>query len=71
MNHKGRLRILEWVAYPFQRILLTQESNQGLPELQVDSLPLNHLGSPRLLSVENYFVYCVDEETEMENIGTM
>ena len=31
LSHKGSLRILEWVAYPFSRqIFAAQESNQGL-----------------------------------------
>ena len=37
-------RILEWVAMPFSSP--TQGSNQSLLHWQVDSLPLNHLGSP-------------------------
>ena len=30
LSHKGSQRILEWVAYPFSRIFLIQESNWGL-----------------------------------------
>ena len=31
LNHKGRPRILKWVAYPFSRCIFpTQESSQGL-----------------------------------------
>ena len=49
-------RILEWVAMPsFQGIFPIQGSNLHLLCLlhwQVDSLPLNHLGSPKLTYVQ-------------------
>ena len=39
LSHQGSPRILAWVAYPFSRgIFTTQQSNQGLPDLQADSL---------------------------------
>ena len=31
LNHQGSPRIREWVAYPFFRIFMIQESNQDLP----------------------------------------
>jgi len=40
-------RKLEWVAMPSSRgIFPTQESNLGLPHLQVDSLPSEQPGKP-------------------------
>ena len=54
--------ILEWVANSLlQGIFQTQETNPRLPHGQADSLPLSHLGSPRLhlhasLSVVDYFI---------------
>ena len=44
-----KARILEWVAISHSRgSSTTQESNPSLLHWQADSLPLSHLGSPRL-----------------------
>ena len=39
LSHKGRPRILEWVAYPFSSDLPDSGMGPGSPALQVDSLP--------------------------------
>ena len=45
LSHKGRPRILEWVAYPFP-IFPTQESNQGLLHCRWICYQLSYQGSP-------------------------
>ena len=57
-------RILEWVAIHFllRGIFLTQGQKPHLLHRQVDSLPLNHLGSPIIsysMLYYNYVVYNV------------
>ena len=37
LSHKESPRTLEWIAFPFSRGFLTQESNRGSPALQADS----------------------------------
>ena len=39
-------RILEWVAFPFSRILPTQGLNPGLPHCRRILYQLSHKGSP-------------------------
>ena len=39
-------RILEWVAIPFSGDLPDPGTEPESPELQADSLPLSHQGSP-------------------------
>ena len=41
--------ILEWVAFPFSRASLQTRARTGSPTLQVDSLPAEPQGSPRIL----------------------
>ena len=41
-------KILEWVAIPFPGDLSDPVIEFGSPSLQADSLPLCHLGSPRI-----------------------
>ena len=45
-NHRGRPRILEWVAYPFSSRLPDPGIEPGSPVLQVDSLPTELSGKP-------------------------
>ena len=43
-------RILEWVAFPFSRgIMTTQGSSPGLPHCRWILYQLSHKGSPRIL----------------------
>ena len=42
-------RILEWVAFPSPGDLPSPEIEQRFPALQVDSLPANQQGSPRMV----------------------
>ena len=49
----SQARILEWVAISLQEIFLIQGLNMSL-ELQADSFPLNHQGSPR----NDLVIYC-------------
>jgi len=42
-------RILEWVAFPFSRGLPDPGTKPRYPSLQVDSLPAEPQGSPRIL----------------------
>ena len=47
LSHKGRPRILEWVAYPFSSGLSpNQESNQGLLHYRWMLNQLSYQGSP-------------------------
>ena len=47
LSHKGSLRILEWVAYPFlQWIFLTQKSNWCLLHYRQILYQLSYLGKP-------------------------
>ena len=46
LSHQGSPGILEWVAYPFSRDLLTQESNRGLLHGRQIIYQLNYQGSP-------------------------
>ena len=41
----------EWVAIPFSRVVLTQESNPGSPALQADSLPTELPGKPHFQTI--------------------
>ena len=41
--------ILEWVAFPFSRASSQTRAQTGSPTLQVDSLPAEPQGSPRIL----------------------
>ena len=53
-------RILELVAISFSSgLFLIQGLNPCLLHWQVDSLPVNHLGSPSQLSVEDHFNVCL------------
>ena len=50
LSHKGSLRILGWVAYPFSKgIFPTQKSNQGLLHCRQILYQLSHKGSLRTL----------------------
>ena len=54
LSHQGRLRILEWVAYPFSRGTSQSRNQTGSPALQADSLPAELPGkdnSRRLLKI--------------------
>ena len=43
-------RILEWIAVPFSSgIILDQGLNSSLLHWQAGPLPLNHLGSPKMI----------------------
>ena len=43
-------RILEWIAVPFSSgIILDQGLNSRLLHWQAGPLPLNHLGSPKMI----------------------
>ena len=46
LEHQGSSRVLEWVAYVFQGIFLTQELNQGLLHCRWILYQLNYQGSP-------------------------
>ena len=46
LSHQGSPGILEWVAYPFSRDLLTQESNWGLLHCRQILYQLSYQGSP-------------------------
>ena len=46
LNHKGSLKIWEWVAYPFSRVSSLPRSSA----LQVDSLPAELSGKPKRVS---------------------
>ena len=46
LNHQGSPGILEWVAYPFSRDLLTQESNWGLLHCRQILYQLSYQWSP-------------------------
>ena len=46
LSHKGRLRILEWVAYPFSSNLPDSGIKPGSSALQADSLPTELSGKP-------------------------
>ena len=48
VHRTSQARILEWVVIPPPRHLLDLGIKLMSPALQVDSLPLNHLGSPLL-----------------------
>ena len=51
LSHKGSLRILEWVAYPFlQWIFLTQKSNRGLLHYRQILYQLSYQESPSIKS---------------------
>ena len=45
-SHKGSLRMLEWIAYPFSRGSSWPRSGTGSPVLQEDSLPAELPGKP-------------------------
>ena len=45
LRHKGSPRILEWVAFPFVQIFLTQELNWGLLHCRWSLYQLNYQGS--------------------------
>ena len=47
LSHKGNLRILEWLAFPFSRNLPKLEIELGSPALQADSLPTELPRTPR------------------------
>ena len=47
-----------------QGIFSTEGSNSGLPHGQMDSLPLNHLGSP-----EGPELLCLDEDRPLVEAG--
>ena len=46
MSHKGSLRILEWVAYPFSRDFPNPGIKPESPALQADYLPTELSGNP-------------------------
>ena len=46
LSHKGRPRILEWVAYPFSRGSSQPRNRTGVSHIAVDSLPAELLGKP-------------------------
>ena len=54
-------RILEWVAFPFQGIFLTQGSNLGLPHCRQMLYHLSHEGNlkPILLCIHVQSLSCV------------
>ena len=47
LSHKGSLKILEWVAYPFSEDLSNPGIELGSPALQADSLPTNLPEKPK------------------------
>ena len=47
LSHKGRPRILEWVAYPFSSGSSDPAIEPGSPALQADSLPTEPAGNPQ------------------------
>ena len=46
LKHQGSSRVLEWVAYIFQGIFLTQELNRGLLHCRWILYQLSYQGSP-------------------------
>ena len=50
LSHKGRPRILEWVAYPFSSESPNPGTKLESPALQADSLPSELSGKPNTLS---------------------
>ena len=53
VSHKGRPRILEWVAYPVSADLPNPGIEPGSPVLQADSLPTEHIVDPCYLLILN------------------
>ena len=45
LSYKGSPRVLEWVAYPFSRVLPDPGIEPGSPALQADSLPTELSGN--------------------------
>ena len=59
LSHKGRLRILQWVACPFSRS--SRPRNQtGSPALQADSLPTELSRKPTITIAKiNHHIFCL------------
>ena len=54
LNHKGSLRILEWVAYPLQQIFPTQEPNWDLLHCRWILYQLSYLQIYMYINVKEY-----------------
>ena len=54
LSHKGRPRILEWVAYPFSSRSSQMRNQPGVSCIAHDSYQLSYQGSPHLLCLQ----YC-------------
>ena len=50
LSHKGSLRTLQWVAYPFSSGSSWPRNQTGSPALQADSLPVELSGKPWILT---------------------
>ena len=51
LSHKGSLKILEWVVYPFSIGLPDPGIELGSPALQADSLPTELSGKPYVVNL--------------------
>ena len=60
LSHKGSLRILKWVAYPFCGDLPNPGNEPGSPALQEDSLPTELSGKPKLLNYQRSSQLSID-----------
>ena len=56
LSHQGSPRILEWVAYPFSRGSSQPGIEPGPPALQMDSLPTELSGKPKLLTSQLFLI---------------
>ena len=64
LSHKGSLRILEWVAYPFSGGPSQPRIERGSPALQADSLPTELSGKPEVPGDTAFFIWetCLEHE---------
>src|SRR5574337_1071548 len=59
LSHKGSLRILEWVAYPFSSRYSRPRNQTSVSCIAVDSLPTELSGKPQIEPVLKHGIWLV------------